>query len=403
MNQTHETTPAGPLTGLRVIDLTSVVSGPAAAALLCDQGADVIKVEALAGDLTRHSRAAVGDFAPMFISCNRGKRSVAVDLKTLAGAEILWRLIDTADVLIQNFRPGTAERLGFGEPQVRQRNPRIIYASISGVGPDGPYAAKRIYDPLIQSIAGLADIQADPLTGRPKMVRTLIADKTTAIYAAQAVTAALLHRERTGVGQHVMLSMLDTMLSFIWPEGMAPFTVPSEKVQEAPNSPHDMIFAASDGYLTVAANSDKEWQGLCEALGRPEWLADARFKTPALRSDNRQERLELLEEVLATNTVDHWLDRLDNHDVPCAPVLPRRDIAGHPQVVASQSIAAFEHPGVGEVRQARPAARFAASPAEVRGPAPYLGEHTVEVLRELGYEAGEIDTLVADRVIACRA
>lgn len=389
----------GPLDGIRVIDLTSVISGPASASMLADQGADVIKVEALSGDMTRHSRALVGDFPPMFISVNRGKRAIAVDLKNPQGTEILWRLIDTADVLIQNFRPGAIERLGFGAEDVRARNPKLVYMSISGVGETGPYAAKRVYDPLIQALSGLADIQADPETGRPKMVRTLIADKTTAIYASQAITAALLYRERTGKGQHVRLSMLDTMLSYLWPEGMNPFTVIAQDTQESRNTPHDMIFETSDGYITVGANSDKEWADMCNGLNKPDWLADERFKTQSLRSKNRQARLLLLEEVLLTNTVAHWLDALDKADVPCAPVLPRRAITDHPQVVANKAVETIDQPGVGPIRQARPAARFEGSPARIHGTAPYLGQHTFEVLANIGYDQTAIDKLEDEGVI----
>lgn len=392
----------GPLEGIRVIDLTSVISGPASASMLADQGADVIKVEALSGDMTRHSRALVGDFPPMFISVNRGKRAIAVDLKQPQGAEILWRLIDTADVLIQNFRPGAIERLGFGADTVTARNPRLVYMSISGVGEVGPYASKRVYDPLIQALSGLADIQSDPETGRPKMVRTLIADKTTAIYASQAITAALFRRERTGKGQHVRLSMLDTMLSYLWPEGMNPFAVVAEATVEARNTPHDMIFEAADGHITVGANSDREWADLCNGLDKPEWLADERFKTQALRSTNRQARLLLLEEVLLTDTVEHWLDVLDRADVPCAPVLPRRAIPEHPQVIANQAIETLNHPGVGDIRQARPAARFEGSPAAIQGFAPYLGQHTREILADIGYDSAAIDELETAGIIKCR-
>ncbi len=393
---------SGPLTGIRVVDLSSVVSGPLCAATLADQGADVIKVEAPAGDMTRHSRTAIGDFPPMFVACNRGKRAIVLDLKNPKGADVLWRLIDTADVLIQNFRPGTMDRLGFGEPAVRQRNKRIVYLSISGVGEAGPYASKRVYDPLIQALSGLADIQSDPLTGRPKMVRTLVADKATAFFAAQAVTAALFHQQRTGEGQHVRLSMLDTMLAYLWPEGMNDYAVVNQEASPAPTSPHDMIFEASDGFLTVGANSDKEWKGLCEGLDRPDWLSDPRFATQALRSRNRQARLSMLEDVLRQNTVAHWLDVLDRADVPCAPVLRRKDIADHPQVIASQSIETIDHPGVGNIRLARPAARFEKSPAGIKGAAPYLGEHTREVLEELGYTADLIAGLTADGAIWCR-
>lgn len=387
----------GPLDGIRVLDLTTVVSGPATTVMLADQGADVIKIESLAGDNTRRSRA--GSFPPMFISCNRGKRSLAVDLKQPQGVDVLWRLIDTADVLVQNFRPGTMARLGFGADVVLARNPKLVYMSISGVGEDGPYASKRVYDPLIQALSGLADIQADPMTGRPRMTRTIVADKATAVYAAQAITAALFRRERMGQGQHIRLSMLDTMLSYLWPEGMAPFTIVADGTTEHRNSPHDMIFETSDGYITVGTNSDKEWLGLCTALERPEWLNDPRFANQAARNENRQERMLLLEAVFATNSVDHWLAALDVADVPCAPVLSRRAVIDHPQVVANGLVETFDHPGVGEIRQARPAARFEASPAAIQGAAPYLGEHTAEVLGELGFDRTVVAELEAAGVV----
>lgn len=389
----------GPLDGIRVLDMTTVVSGPATTAMLADQGADVIKVETLAGDNTRRSRA--GEFPPMFISCNRGKRSLAMDLKTPDGVDVLWRLIETADVLVQNFRPGTIERLGFGAEDVLARNGRLVYMSISGVGEHGPYAGKRVYDPLIQALSGMADLQADPISGRPRMTRTIVADKATAVYAAQAISAALFRRERIGRGQHIRLSMLDTMLSYLWPEGMAPFTIVADGTSEHRNTPHDMIFEVADGYITVGTNSDKEWQGLCVALERPDLSDDPRFNTQAARNENRQERMLLLESIFPDHTVQHWLDALDAADVPCAPVLPRRDVIDHPQVVASGSVETLAHPGVGDVRQARPAARFQESPAEIRGAAPYLGEHTAEILGELGFDAGAIAEMETAGVVKC--
>src|SRR6202047_2936706 len=196
----------GPLNGVRVLDLPGVVSGPFATMFLADQGADVLKIEPIGGDITRRSRATIdkgGEFSALFISSNRGKRSLSIDIKSDAGREVLAKLVAQADVLVQNFRPGTMERLGLGADELRQRHPRLIYVSISGVGDTGPYVKKRVYDPIIQGLSGFADIQSEPRTRRQQMVRTVVADKTTAIFAAPAVTAALFARERTGGGQTI--------------------------------------------------------------------------------------------------------------------------------------------------------------------------------------------------------
>jgi len=230
-----------------VLDLTSVVSGPLSTMFLADQGAEVIKIEPLGGDITRRSRQSIsasGEFSALFVSTNRGKRSLALDLKRPEAAKIMRKLIASADVLVQNFRPGTMERLGLGEPTLRAFHPRLIYVSISGVGESGPYAGKRVYDPIIQGLSGFADVQADPETRRPRMIRTIVADKTTAIFAAQAVTAALFARERTGLGQHIRLAMLDTMIAYLWPEAMTQYTVVGREASTAdPTARPELIFA----------------------------------------------------------------------------------------------------------------------------------------------------------------
>ncbi len=215
----------GPLDGYRIIDVTQMISGPLATMILADQGADVIKVEPPGiGDLTRAMGGTRRGMAPIFASSNRNKRSVALNLKDRRGVELLERLVAGADLFVQNFRPDAAERLGIGEPALRRVKPDLVYVSISGVGESGPYAHQRVYDPVIQALSGLASIQGDPLTGRPRMVRLIVPDKVTALTAAQAMTAALLARERTGEGQHVRLAMLDAMVAFLWPEGMARHT-----------------------------------------------------------------------------------------------------------------------------------------------------------------------------------
>ena len=389
----------GPLEGIRVIDLCSVVSGPAAMVQLADQGADVIKVESLDGDITRRSRAESPGFSPGFVTCNRGKRSIALDLKSESGKAILWRLIESADVVAQNYRPGAMDRLGFSYESVRARNSRVVYLSISGVGATGPYSEKRVYDPIIQALSGLADIQADPLSSRPKMIRTIVADKTTAIYAAQAVTAALVARGRTGVGQHVEVSMLDVMLSYLWPEGMAPFAVVADGTTEARASIHDMIFETSDGFLTFGAVSDQEWRGLCVALDRPDLIEDPRFATPAARSKNRQERMEMVERAIGQRKRDELISALEANDVPCMPVLRRTEVLNDPQVQHNQAIKTINQQGVGLIRQARPAALFSATPAHDSRVAPSLGEHTLAIPNEVGFDTEGIQRLLDSKVV----
>jgi crotonobetainyl-CoA:carnitine CoA-transferase CaiB-like acyl-CoA transferase len=383
----------GPLSGVRVIDVTTVVSGPVCTALLADQGASVIKIEPPEGDIIRRT-AGDGEFTAMFVACNRGKRSVALDLKHPAACDVVRRLALVSDVFVQNFRPGAMDRLGLGAEALRALNPRLVYASISGVGESGPYAKQRVYDPVIQSLSGLADVQTDPETGRPRMVRTIIADKTTGAFAAQAICAALFARERTGEGQHVHLSMLDAMITFLWPEAMSDQAIPGRAKPTGPPRP-DLIFRTADGFITAGSVSNAEWRGLCTALDKSEWIEDPRFRTLSARSANGAERIALVGAVLATRPTQEWLARLAANDVPCAPVLRRDDVLTDPQVVYNGLIETIDQPGLGPIRQTRPAARFDRTPAEIQGPAPSIGEHTEAILAELGFLPGEVAALIA--------
>jgi len=393
----------GPLAGIRVLDLTSVVSGPLATMSLADQGAEVIKIEPLGGDITRRSRQSIsasGEFSALFVSSNRGKRSLALDLKRPEAAKIMRKLIASSDVLVQNFRPGTMERLGLGEPTLRELNPRLIYVSISGVGESGPYAKKRVYDPIIQGLSGFADLQAEPRTRRPQMIRTIVADKTTAIFAAQAITAALFARERTGEGQHIRLAMLDTMIAYLWPEAMTQYTVVGREATTAdPTARPDLIFETADGYITVGTISDSEWQGFCAASGRPGLAEDPRFNTPGGRAVNATERILLMAEIIKKRPTAEWLQRLDANDVPSAPVLRRNEVIANEQVLARELIVELDHPDIGLVRQPKPAARFDRTPARIQGPAPRIGEHSATILAELGFEAAEIERLATEKIV----
>ena len=292
----------GPLHGYRIVDLTSMISGPYATMILADQGADVIKVENPdGGDHTRAANNRRNGFSASFLNNNRNKRSLALDLKQPEAKEVLLRLIATADVFVQNFRPGVAERMGLGEDAVRQVAPQIIYVSISGFGETGPYAQKPVYDPLIQAVSGLATIQAGSDTERPRLVRTIVPDKLTAVSAAQAITAALLARERSGQGQHVRLSMLDAVVAFLWASDMGSQTFVGEDIpQQEAASFIDLIYETATTAISVAVQTNKEWQALVKAIDKPEWLLDPRFLTPALRQRHINERLAMTQEVLMT-------------------------------------------------------------------------------------------------------
>jgi crotonobetainyl-CoA:carnitine CoA-transferase CaiB-like acyl-CoA transferase len=395
------TTNKGPLSGYRIIDVTQMLSGPMATMILGDQGADVIKIEPPGvGDLTRAMGANKRGIPPTFAVINRNKRSIAIDFKDHRGLGVLKHLVAGADVFVQNFRPGRAERMGLGEHELRRIKSDLIYVSISGFGEKGPYVERRVYDPVIQALSGLAAIQADYKTGRPQMMRLIIPDKVTALTAAQAITAALLARERTGEGQHVKLAMLDAVIAFLWPEGMANHTFISSNATPARAGSRDLIFETADGYITAGANSNAEWRGLATALGRPEWIDDPRFNTVAARIRNVAERLELTAEILATKTSAEWLAVLAANDVPSAPVLSREEVLRDAQVAANELIVESEHPHAGAMRQPRPAARFEATPAGLHRPAPLLGEHTDEILRELGVTNDAAADLRASGVVA---
>ncbi|TDJ39502.1 MAG: CoA transferase [Gammaproteobacteria bacterium] len=384
----------GALDGIRVLDFSTMVSGPVATAILADQGAEVIKIESPAGDEMRKIGNARNGLTAGFFSCNRGKKSLVLDLKNELAKKALAKLIGTADVLVQNFRPGAMERMGFGESAVRKIKSDIIYVSISGFGETGPYAHKRVYDPVIQALCGATDIQADRDTGRPKMFRIIIADKVTSITTAQAISSALFSRERTGRGQHIKLSMLDTMVAFFWPEGMSGITFVGDEIDVTKyQGTMDLIYETKTGYITAGAISDSEWKGMCKVLGKPDWIDDERFATTTARFRNAEERKQLTAVEIMKWERDEILKRLDAEGVPSAPLLTRLDLLDDAQIHENHTIQIYEFAGHGKIRQARPAAIFEGTPSEVKSPAPRLGEHSLEILESAGISKAEFSEL----------
>ena len=392
---------AGPLSGIRIVDLTTMISGPLATMILADQGAEVIKVEhPKGGDHSRQVAGRRGGFAAAFLNNNRGKKSVTLNLKDPRGVAAVLKLCETADVFIQNFRPGAADRLGLGEAEVRAAKPDIVHASIAGFGFEGDWAGRPVYDPLIQALSGLAAVQG--AGARPRLVRTILPDKVTAIQASQAITAALFARERTGEGTALTLSMLDTVAHFLWSSDMSGHTFVGDEDPETlgteAQSFVELIYQTSDGWMAVSAHTDVTWKGLAAAGGRPDWLTDPRFLTVPLRESNKPARLDLTQEALLTDTTANWMDRLTAHDVPCAPVLTRAELYNHPQVIANETVFEADHPQAGRIRQARSPARFSALPLDLPAPAHLLGADTEAVLAGLGYSAEDIAGLIADGV-----
>ena len=394
----------GPLDGIKVIDVSAVISGPMCCQILADQGAEVIKVEPQGiGDMTRIGGYRVGTISAMYGAANRGKKSVALDLSQSAGVEAFKTLAATADVVVQNFRPGAVERMGIGADDLHAVNPALIYVSISGFGPDGPYSNWRVYDPIIQAVVGLPSVQMSQDIPIPDLVRTLACDKATAFTAAQAITAALFARERGQAGgQHLQIPMLDSALYFLWPDIYMAHTFYGPDV--VPGPPVYKVYRmqqTADGFLVYFVISDSEVRGLCTALGHPEWMDDPRFATPLTRQApaNGQAFGELLNNAFLEFATDEIIERLHAEQVPAAHLNTLDDVFGDPQVVHNDAIHTWEHPTVGEVRQARPPVRWSGTSHETRWSIDALGESTEAVLRDHGYDNDRLAELRATGVI----
>lgn len=368
--------------------------------ILADQGADVIKIESPAGDHMRRVGTKHKGMTSSFLTCNRGKRSMCVDVKQSKGLALVLELVKSADVLVQNFRPGVIERMGLGEDRVRELKPDIIYLSISGFGKNGPHAHQRVYDPVIQALSGLADVQRDQKTGVPRMVRTIICDKTTALTAAHAITTALFYREKTGEGQTMDLAMLDTMVGFLWPEtmGSLSFVGKEQDPAHSQKSP-DLVFKTADGYITAGANSDSEWEGMCNALNRPDLICDPRFKTAQARSENIAQRRQIVSDEISSWVSEEILERFDLGGVASAPILTRIELINNPQILENNILTIIKDEILGDVRVPRPPVQHSGQPTCVRKLAPFQGADNRALMLELGYKEPEINQYVRDEIL----
>ena len=395
---------AGPLEGLRVVELAHIMAGPVCGLMLADLGADVIKVErAPDGDPSRTFVPPQQDGeSAAFMMLNRNKRGIAVDLKAEGGRDVVQRLLRDADVVIENFRAGTMERLGLGYETLRAANPRLVYCEISGFGRTGPYAEMGGFDLIAQGFSGLMSITGEGAGAPPLKCGAPLTDVTAGILGALGVTAAIVERERTGRGQRVDTSLYEAgIIHTLWHSAIALATgVSPEALGTAhPLSAPYEAFRTSDGWITIGASNESTWRRLAPAVDRADLLDDPRFRTNADRLRNRAALASLLEEILARRSTEEWIDRLAHAGVPAGPVATIGDMLAHPQTAARAMIASVDHSAIGAMRTLGCPIKLSASPTGVRRAAPCLGEHTREVLREVGYGDGKIAELASTGAI----
>jgi len=379
---------SGPLDSYRVVELTSTVSGPIAGMILADQGADVIKIEPpMIGDLARYMGSSRNGMGAMYAVLNRNKRSLVLDFKEASDKNIFSKLIQTADVLIENYRPGVVKKLGIDYDTLRVLRPELIYVSISGYGQTGPYSNRRVYDPLIQASSGTA---AEQSKSRPTNVRTVMFDKVTGFTAAQAITAALLQRVKTGFGQYIPISMLASALYYQWPDFMWSHTLLGEGVNHAGElADYFQVYKAKDGYVAVILVSDEHFRILCELFGS-ELIDDPRFSSFPSRIINADELRSALDAVFSEALVDDICKQLDVNNVPCSRVNTLEDIHRDEQVIHEEALVEIDHPVAGPMRFASTPFQFTGQGNFLKSHAATLGEHNREILLELDVPEMEI-------------
>jgi crotonobetainyl-CoA:carnitine CoA-transferase CaiB-like acyl-CoA transferase len=390
------------LEGLRVLDVTQVMAGPFAAMMLADLGADVIKIEPPSGDSTRQMPGASGSDSPSFNAVNRGKRGVSVDLKSAKGRELVARLAQSADIFVENYRPGVMAAFGLGYDALSASNPRLVYASISGYGQTGPSRHKGGFDLIAQGVSGIMSVTGEP-GGPPAKAGVPLTDLGAGLFALVGILAALEHRHRTGEGQFVDTSLVDAGVALsVWEatEYFAGLGLPTPL-----GSAHRMLapyqaFRCEDGYVTIGGGTDRLFLRLCERLGHPEWASLPEFADNATRVRNREALAARIESITAGNTCRHWLTAFDEAGIPCGPINDYAQVLADPQVRARDMVLDVEHPHLGRLRTLGSPLKMSATPTDAARRAPMLGEHTDDVLREAGLSDAEIASLRRDRVVS---
>jgi len=396
--------PSGPLAGMRVLELAQIMSAPTCGMLLADMGADVIKVEKLPGgdDARGYREPQVNGVSAPFLMMNRNKRGLAIDLKTPRGRDVLLRMASRADVLLENFRRGTLERLGLGYGVLARANPGLVYCAVTGYGRDGPFADRGGFDLIAQGYAGLMSITGEP-DRPPVKCGPPVADINAGILAAVGILAAYAHRQRTGVGQIVDTSLFDAALQQTYwhaavqfATGTSPGPTGSAHVLTAPYQ----AFRARDGWINIGGANPANWERIADVLGHPEWRDDPRFATNSARMQHRDALTAEVETALAARPMAEWIEAFDGAGVPVGPVNALGEALSHPQTLARGMVVELDHPEAGRTKALGCPIHFSATPASVRRPAPRLGEHTREILAEHGYAAAEIAALLDDGIVA---
>jgi len=383
------------LEGVRVLDVTQVMAGPFCAMQLCDMGADVIKVEPPEGDSTRRMAGASGKDSPSFNAVNRGKRGIVLDLKTAASQDAFRRLAQRADIVIENYRPGVMQRFGLDYATLAGANPGLIYASISGYGQTGPYAAKGGFDLVAQGMSGLMSITGE-VDRPPVKVGVPLTDLGAGLFALSGILAALYYRTRTGRGQYIDAALVDAGVALsVWEatEYFAGTGVPQPMGSAHRMSAPYQAIRCADGHITLAAANDRLFVRLCELLQHPEWAADPDYTTDTGRVRNRGRLAAAIESVTTTRPRQHWIDLLEANGIPCGPINDYAQVFSDPQIAVREMAVEVDHPTLGRIRALGSPIKMSATPPLVTRPAPLLGQHTEEVLREAGFSDREIEMI----------